>query len=81
MLRTGQLPAPSCRDFVAPLRRRDLSRRWEPCYRGPWRLLGPDSHRLLNESVSPSYAIGNSSLRRPSCWTHNNIYVTYAGMH
>jgi hypothetical protein len=38
---------------------RDLSRRREPRYRGPWRLLGPDSHRLVNESLSPGYAIRN----------------------
>jgi len=39
MLRTGQL-------HRAPPRPRDLARRRGPRYRGPWRLPGPDSHRL-----------------------------------
>src|SRR6266571_5187757 len=56
MLRTGQLLTP-CRGFVAPLRRRALTRRREPCYRGPWRLPGPDSHRLAAVSLSLGSAI------------------------
>ena len=31
---------------------RDLSCRREPRYRGPWRLPGPDSHRLAAVSLS-----------------------------
>jgi hypothetical protein len=58
MLRTGQLPPPR-RDVVAPLRRRDLTRRREPRYRGPWRLPGPDSHRLAALSLSLGYVIRN----------------------
>ncbi len=54
MLRTGQLPPP-LRGVVAPLRRRDLARRREPRYRGPWRLPGPDSHRLAVLSLSLGY--------------------------
>lgn len=61
MLRTGQSLAP-LRDFVAPLRRRDLSRRREPCYQGPWHLPGPDSHRLAAMSLSLGYVITNSFL-------------------
>jgi hypothetical protein len=45
MLRTGQL-------FDFPLRREDLSSRRGVNYRGPWRLLGPDLHRLANASLS-----------------------------
>src|SRR6266704_984067 len=69
MLRTGQLLAP-IRDVVAPLRRRDLARRREPRYQGPWRLPGPDSHRLAAISLSLGYAVFLLSLWRPNCWTH-----------
>ncbi len=69
MLRTGQLLAP-IRDVVAPLRRRDLARRREPRYQGPWRLPGPDSHRLAAMSLSLGYAVFLLSLWRPNCWTH-----------
>ena len=34
-----------------PLRPRPLNRTRELHYRGPWRLPGPDSHRLANESL------------------------------
>jgi hypothetical protein len=44
--------SPPHRDFVAPLRRQDLARRREPCYRGPWRLPGPDLHWLVVLSLS-----------------------------
>jgi hypothetical protein len=54
--------SPPCRDFVAPLRRRTLTRRREPRYRGPWRLPGPDSHRLATVSLSLGYAIAPSPL-------------------
>jgi hypothetical protein len=37
-----------------PLRPRPLDRTRELRYRGPWRLLGPDSHRLANESLRPA---------------------------
>jgi IS5 family transposase len=49
--------SPPCRGFVAPLRRRALTRRREPCYRGPWHLPGPDLHRLAAVSLSLGYAI------------------------
>jgi len=40
-------------------------------YRGPWRLLGPDSHRLAALSLSLGYVMSTSlSSWRPSCWTH-----------
>jgi hypothetical protein len=63
MLRTGQL-------HRAPPRRRDLARRRGPRYRGPWRLPGPDSHRLA--AVNLRSATPSTSLlsRRPSYWTH-----------
>src|SRR4029453_9313569 len=50
MLRTGQL-------HRAPPRRRDLARRRGPRYRGPWRLPGPDSHRLAAVSLSLGYVV------------------------
>ena len=61
MLRTGQLPPPQ-RGVVAPLRHRDLARRREPRYRGPWRLPGPDFHRLAALSFTPGYVMSTSSL-------------------
>ena len=39
-----------------------LTRRREPRYRGPWRLPGPDSHRLATVSLSLGYAIAPSPL-------------------
>ena len=64
--------SPPLRDFVAPLRRRPLYRRREPHYQGPWRLPGPDSHRLAALSLSLGYVITTSlSSWRPSCWTHD----------
>lgn len=48
---------PAEQDFVAPLRRRPLDRRREPCYRGPWRLPGPDPHRLADESLRSNHPI------------------------
>src|SRR5215212_7693494 len=50
MLRTGQLRR-------APPRPRDLARRRECCYRGPWRLPGPDSHRLAAVSLALGYPL------------------------
>src|SRR6266571_2490648 len=49
--------SPPHRGFVAPLRRRALTRRREPCYQGPWRLPRPDSHRLAAVSLPLGYAI------------------------
>src|SRR5919106_2808685 len=62
MLRTGQLPSPR---FDG----RDLSRRREPCYRGPWRLPGPDFHRLADASLSLGCAslITSFFIECPSC--------------
>src|SRR5215212_12185225 len=56
MLRTGRLPAPHG-GGLPPLRPRDLARRRECCYRGPWRLPGPDSHRLAAVSLSLGYVV------------------------
>ena len=39
----------------APLRRQPLDRRRGPRYRGPWRLPGPDFHRLATVSLSFGY--------------------------
>src|SRR6266540_7086584 len=43
----------------------DLSRRREPRYRGPWRLPGPDLHRLAAVSLSLGSAIASSPARIP----------------
>src|SRR5215218_1018882 len=56
MLRTGRLPAPHG-GGLPPLRPRALTRRRECCYRGPWRLPGPDSHRLAAVSLSLGYVV------------------------
>src|SRR6266508_4759587 len=42
---------------LPPPRRRDLARRRECCYWGPWRLPGPDSHRLAAVSLSLGYLV------------------------
>jgi hypothetical protein len=57
---------------LPPPRHRDLARRRECCYRGPWRLPGPDSPRLAAVSLSLGYPVAPSlrSHRRPSYWTH-----------
>jgi hypothetical protein len=56
MLRTGHLPPPPW-GVVAPLRRRDFAQRREPRYQGPWRLPGPDFHRLAALNLSPGYVM------------------------
>src|SRR5215216_7805419 len=63
---------PVSRGGLPPPRPRALARRRECCYRGPWRLPGPDSHRLAAVSLSLGYVVAPSlrSHRRPSCWTH-----------
>ena len=73
MLRTGHSPPPQ-RGVVAPLRRRPLDRRREPRYQGPWRLPGPDSHRLaaLNLSLGLRHIIKPPMTGVPSCWTHTS---------
>jgi hypothetical protein len=43
-----------------PLRPRPLNRTRRLHYRGPWRLPGPDSHRLAIESLSPRLRHDNS---------------------
>src|SRR4029453_5558249 len=63
MLRTGQL-------HRAPPRPRDLARRRGPRYRGPWRLPGPDSHRLAAVSLRSATPSASLLSRRPSYWTH-----------
>ena len=74
MLRTDQLPPPKpTRGVVAPLRPRPLDRRREPRYQGPWRLPGPDFHRLAALNLSPGYVMATSQCpRRPGCWTHTS---------
>src|SRR4029450_5288379 len=42
---------------LPPPRPRALARRRECCYRGPWRLPGPDSHRLAAVSLSLGYVV------------------------
>ena len=48
-------------------------------YRGPWRLPGPDLHRLAALSLALGYVMTTSlSSWRPSSWTHHE-YGTTAG--
>ena len=62
--------------IVAPLRRRPLDRRREPHYRGPWRLPGPDSHRLAALNLSLGYVTLTSlSSWRPNCWAHHPVFA------
>ena len=42
---------------LPPPRHRDLARRRKCCYRGPWRLPRPDSHRLAAVSLSLGYVV------------------------
>jgi len=58
-----------------PLRTRPLNRTRRLRYRGPWRLPGPDSHRLAAASLSPGYIMTTPFfmsvvLMRPGYWTH-----------
>jgi hypothetical protein len=53
MLRTAQL-LPRTRAFDTALRRRAFPPTPAVCYRAPWRLPGPDSHRLATTSFQPS---------------------------
>ena len=65
MLRTGQLIHPA--SHPASQRRRGLP------YRGPWRLPGPDSHRLTALNLSIGYLMTTSlSSWRPIVWAHAN---------
>jgi hypothetical protein len=60
----------------APLRTRPLDHARGHCYRGPWRLPGPDSHRLAALSLSIGYVITTSTSLlswRPTSWTHPPI--------
>ena len=58
-------------DCSTPLRRQPLDRQRRSRYQGPWRLPGPDSHRLVAVSFSFGY-VRPTSLQswRPNCWTH-----------
>src|SRR6266508_3596379 len=54
-----------------PLRTRPLDHARGLSYRGPWRLPGPDFHRLAAVSLSLGYAVLLLlSLWSPNCWTH-----------
>lgn len=55
----------------APLRIHPRDHARGPHYRGPWRLPGPDFHRLAAVSLSSGYVTTTSlSSWRPDCWTH-----------
>ena len=55
----------------APLRPRPLNRTRRLHYRGPWRLPGPDSHRLAIESLRSLRHDSSFALMAPAtCWTH-----------
>jgi hypothetical protein len=59
--------------WSAPLRTPPLDDARGLPYRGPWRLPGPDSHRLAALSLATSYVMTTSlSSWRPICWAHQN---------
>jgi len=61
----------------APLRTRPLDHARGLHYRGPWRLPGPDLHRLAVLSFSLGYVMSTSlSPWRPNCWTHSTRMST-----
>src|SRR5713101_5474180 len=63
-----------------PLRRWPLDQHRGLRYRGPWRLPGPDSHRLADVSLSSGYVMRSSpSSQRPNCWTHTSGFVGAPG--
>ncbi len=58
----------------APLRTRPLDHARGLHYRGPWRLPGPDFHRLAALSLSIGYVtMTSSSPWRPICWAYANM--------
>ena len=61
-------PSTGCCRSASTSRSRPIS---GASYRAPWRLPGPDSHRLAALSLSLGYVTTTSSLSwRPNCWTH-----------
>ena len=64
MLRTGRSPAPSHRRFPA-LRTPALTDARQVRYRRPWRLCGPDLHRLAALSLPLGYPIHHPSGPEP----------------
>lgn len=71
-LRTGQL--------LHPASHAASRRRTGPHYRGPWRLPGPDFHRLVALSLSSGYVTTTSlSSLRPLCWAHRNVRCLLTG--
>jgi hypothetical protein len=63
------------RQFAStPLRTRHFGRPRGFRYQGPWRLPGPDSHRLVVVSFSLGYVmIAPLQSGRPSRWTHRDV--------
>ena len=50
----------------------------EPRYRGPWRLLGPDSHRLAALNLTPGYIRTSFPARMPGLLDVRRIYLAAA---
>jgi hypothetical protein len=70
MLRTGRLPAPFKGRFPA-LRTPALTDARRVRYRRPWRLCGPDFHRLATPGFTLGYPIPLPPwAQSPSYWTH-----------
>ena len=68
----------------APLRTRPLDHARGLYYRGPWRLPGPDSHRLAALSLSIGYVTTTSTSLlswRPISWTHPQFIDTSLRVH
>jgi hypothetical protein len=68
--------SPPHRDFVAPPRRQGSLPAPGASYRGPWRLPGPDSHRLAAVSLRSDIHIMDSSNLRPKLWAHHRKGTT-----
>jgi hypothetical protein len=75
MLRTGHSPPLPHEGRDTPLRRTGSLRRRGPRYPGPWRLPGPDLHRLADLSLSLGLSCGItssvSSIGARAVWAHS----------
>jgi hypothetical protein len=70
--------SPPHRDFVAPPRRQGSLPAPGASYRGPWRLPGPDSHRLAAVSLRSDIHIMDPSNLRPELWAHHARGTRYS---
>jgi hypothetical protein len=64
---TDRSVAPTNVAFDAGLRPPRFQTKPPTCYRAPWQLPGPDSHRQATTSLRPKI---NYTRRPPVCWAH-----------